>query len=148
MIHAATPNKSTYLHNFPAFTGSQSLYAMFASLLRLHVLGSSASSLLFPTSFRVFLFFFLIPTTRSTFSQAICHLPCVILLPRHFNPLFSILFRTESLRFLLLLHFLLLIMDVLAALFQALISFVLKSVIHCPNFNAFRYIVNYSFLFI
>ena len=135
--HPCGHPKEIYMsQQFPSVTpvtDSQSLYAIFARLLRLHVLDSSASwlcSLFFPTSFRVFLFFFLIPATKSAFIQAICHLPCVILCPRHFNPLFSILFRTDSLLFLLLLHFLLLIMDVLAALLQisvpALKNFVLN----------------------
>jgi hypothetical protein len=53
-------------------TGSQSLFAIVAGLLLLQVLNSSVSSLFpipFPTSFRVFIFFFFfLPATRSLFA--------------------------------------------------------------------------------
>jgi hypothetical protein len=62
-----------YLYQFSSVTpviGSQSLFIMVAGLLGLQVLNYSASSpfpLFSPTSFRVFLFFFL-PETRSLFA--------------------------------------------------------------------------------
>lgn len=137
MIHADTPKNLHISTIFKCYTGYR-----FSVDLR-HICLSTASSrvrffcfnALFTSPSHVisglslFFFFFLIPATRSTFIQAICHLPCVICL-RHFKPLFSILFRTESLPFLLLLNILLLIMGALAALFQisvpALKSFVLN----------------------
>ena len=64
-----------------SFTGPQSLFAIYAGLLRLRVLESSASSLFplyFSTLFRILLFFSFHPATRSVFAEAIYYFPCVI----------------------------------------------------------------------